>query len=176
MGLELLAAIVAAVGVAGFAMILRKITGKLLPKWIVPASAGLGLIGFSIWNEYNWFPRVSGELPEGVEVVWQDVEPQLLRPWTYVAPLTVRFLALDTRSLARHPGNDALVMVEMYAFARWRGVEPGLVVVDCANDRSVRLTAEMKIDDAGVLSGGEWVPLAADDATGKRACGGASDG
>jgi hypothetical protein len=39
-----------------------------------------------------------------------------------------------------------LVMAEMYAFARWQGVEQGLVVVDCAADRMVRLTTETRID------------------------------
>lgn len=176
MGLELLAAIVAAVAFAGIALMLRKLTRDRLPSWIVPAAAGFGLIAFTAWNEYSWYGRVSAELPEGVEVVWQDVAPQPLRPWTYLVPLTTRFLALDSRSLARHPGNDALVLADVYAFARWRGVEQGIVVVDCAEGRSVRLTAEMKIDDAGVLTGGEWVPIAADDTTGTVACQGGSDG
>lgn len=176
MGLELLAAIVAAVACAGIALMLRKATRQRLPSWIVPAAAGLGLIGFTAWNEYSWFSRVSAALPDGVKVVWQDDAPQLLRPWTYVVPLTVRFLAMDTRNLAKHPGNADLVLTDVYAFARWRGVEQGVVVVDCAKASLVRLTTETKIDDAGVLTGGEWQPVAEGDATATLACGGASDG
>lgn len=170
MGLELLAAIVAAVAFAGIAMMLRKVTRDRLPRWIVPAAAGLGLIGFTAWSEYSWFARVSGELPEGVEVVWADDNPQALRPWTFAAPLVTRFLAMDSRTLARHPAKDDLVLAEVYAFARWRGVEQGLVVVDCAGMRSVRLAEGVRISEAGELEGGAWADLAEGDQLGVAGC------
>jgi hypothetical protein len=80
MALELVAAIVAGVALSGIAMILRRLSGGRLPKWIVSVAAGAGLIGFTIWSEYDWFSSVSAELPEGVPVVWSEAQPMPLRP------------------------------------------------------------------------------------------------
>lgn len=176
MALELIAAFVAAIASAGIAMLLRRLSRGRLPKWLVPAAAGAGMIGFAVVMEYGWYGRQAGALPEGVVVVWEDQRPQALRPWTMVFPMTSRFLAMDTRSLAAHPGNPDLILAEVYGFARWQGIEQALLVVDCAADRSVRLTAETKIDDSGTLTGGEWAPLAEGDASAQVACGRVSDG
>lgn len=170
MGLELIAAIVAAVGFAGLALMAQKLTGGRLPKWITPFAAGVGLIGFTVWSEYDWFDRVSGKLPEGVKVVWTDTTPQALRPWTFIAPLTTRFIAMDERGLAPHPDNAALVLAPVYAFARWRGVDEGFLVVDCAAQQSVKLTATVTIREDGTLTGGEWQPLDPDGDIGPTAC------
>jgi hypothetical protein len=176
MAIELIAAFVSAIAFAGIGMLLRRLSRDRLPKWFVPASAGAGMIGFAVFMEYGWYHRQADALPEGVAVVWQDQRPQALRPWTMVFPMTTRFIAMDTRSLATHPGGADLVLAEIYAFARWQGIEQALLVVDCANNRSVRLTTETRIDDAGVLTGGEWVPVAQDDASAQVACKGVSDG
>ena len=170
MGLELIAAIVAAIACAGIAMILRKLSRNRLPAWIMPAAAALGLISYTAWSEYSWYGRLAGALPEGVAVVWADDRPQALRPWTMIAPLVTRFVALDTREMLVHPGNADLILANAYGFARWRGVEQWTVAVDCAGQRSVRMTTEMKITDAGVLEGGEWEPLLPEDQTGVVAC------
>lgn len=170
MTLELVAAIVAAFACAGMALLLRKLTRGRLPAWIVPAAAALGLISYTAWSEYSWYGRMAAALPEGVAVVWEDDQPQALRPWTLVAPLVTRFVALDTREMLAHPGNSDLIMANAYGFARWRGVEQWTVAVDCAGQRSARMTTEMRITDAGELEGGEWVPLLPEDQTGVVAC------
>lgn len=176
MALELLAAFVAAIAFAGIGLLLRKLSGGRLPKWLVPAAAGAGMIGFAVVMEYGWFGRQVAALPEGVVVVWEDQRPQALRPWTMAFPMTTRFIAMDTRSLAPHSGKADLILAEIYGFARWQGIEQALLVVDCATDQSVRLTAETKIDDAGVLTGGEWVPIVEGDTSAQVACKGGSDG
>lgn len=176
MAIELIAAFVSAIACAGIAMLMRKLSGGRLPKWFVPAAAGAGMIGFAVVMEYGWYGRQAAALPEGVVVVWEDQRPQALRPWTMAVPMTSRFIAMDTRSLAVHPGGADLILAEVYAFARWQGIEQALLVVDCAGNRSVRLTTETKIDEAGVLTGGEWVPIAEDDSSAQVACKGVSDG
>lgn len=156
MALELIAAIAAAFVLGGIALILRKLSGQRLPKWFVPASAGLGLIGFTIWSEYDWFDRVSAELPDGVEVVWQAEEGMPLRPWTYVMPITTRFIAMDTRGVAAHPANPDLRMAKLFTFARWQPVRDGLVAVDCAGGRHVMITEGVEFSPDGTLQGAEW--------------------
>ena len=176
MAIELIAAFIAAIACAGIGMLLRRMSGGRLPKWFVPAAAGAGMIGYAVVMEYGWYGRQAAALPEGVVVVWQDQRPQALRPWTMAFPMTSRFLAMDTRTLAAHPGGADLILAEVYGFARWQGIDQGLLVVDCAADRSVRLTTETRIDDAGTLTGGEWQPLAEGDTSAAVACERASDG
>lgn len=170
MALELIAAIVAAIAFAGMAALARRLSGNRLPKWITPAAAGLGMIAFTVWSEYDWFGRIEGSLPEGVAIVWKDDTPSPLRPWTFVVPLTTAFTAMDTRKLAPHPDNAALVLAPVYAFARWQGVQDGFMVVDCANRQSALLTETVQIDAAGQLTGAEWLAFTENDAIGGAAC------
>lgn len=173
MALELLAAIVAAIACAGLALMARKISGGRLPVWITPFAAGFGLIAFTVWSEYDWFPRLRATLPEGVEVVWSDATPQPLRPWSFVLPLQTRFMAMDTRRLAPHPDHPALVLAPVYAFARWRGVEEGFLILDCPGRRSVPLTKDIRLAPDGMLSGAEWQAMAPEDAIYRTGCSGA---
>lgn len=170
MALELIAAIVAAIALGGLAHLLRRFSGYRLPKWIVPAAGGLGLIGFTVWSEYDWFGRVSTELPAGVEVVWTEEGGHPLRPWTYIAPMTTRFVALDRREIARHPANQDLRLAHVYSFARWKPTEDAMMVFDCAQDRQVLLTETTKLDEAGTLTGADWVVVEPQDAFQKAAC------
>ena len=170
MAIELIAAIVAALTLAGIVYILRRWTGEWLPKWAITLAGAVGLIGFTIWSEYDWFKRVSAELPQGVVVVWKSDAAMPLRPWTYLQPITTRFVAMDTNQLARHPANPALKMVTLYNFARWQSVKDGLMVFDCAGGRQVLVTQGVEITESGTLAGAEWVMAGAEDGFQKAAC------
>jgi hypothetical protein len=168
MAIEFLAAIVAAIGMAGLALLARKIWGDRLPRWSVTLAAAVGLIGCTIILEYGWFTRVARELPPGVEVVWQDDRPQALRPWSMLFPLTTRFAAIDRRSGGQHPEQASLRLWTVYQFARWQPVNQGLMVFDCAGGRRVLLTEGVSIAADGSLTGAEW--LTADDSLQSAAC------
>lgn len=170
MGIELIAAFVAAVACAGLAMTARKLSRGRLPKWITPAAAGAGMIAFAVWSEYDWFGRLESSLPEGAVIIFKDDAPSPLRPWTMLFPMTTAFTAMDTRRLAPHPQNPDLVLAPVYAFARWQGVREGYMVVDCAARQSAILTEGVSIDASGALVGAEWTPAGADDAVGRAAC------
>lgn len=169
MALELLGSLMVAAALGLFLWaIRRKLTW--LPKWSISAAAGIGLIGTTIWLEYDWFSRVSAELPEGVEVVWHAEEASPLRPWTYLAPITTKFVALDRRQMAQHPKNSALRMARLYNFARWQSVVDGLMIFDCAETRQVLVRDGVEITDDGQLKGAEWVKPSADDTFQNAAC------
>ena len=170
MALELIAAIVAAIALGGMAYALRRLTGERLPKWFVTVSAAVGLIGFTLWSEYDWFNRVSAELPEGMQVVWTGTEAMPLRPWTFVVPLTSSFVAMDVGRIAEHPKAGNLRIARLFNFARWKPVRDTLMVFDCAAGRQVLVTSGVEIDDAGVLSGAEWVTAGEDDGYQQAAC------
>lgn len=170
MAFELIAAIVGAVGMAGIALALRKMSRGRLPKWIVPAFAALGLIGVTVALEYGWFARVSAELPEGVEVVWQEEGASPVRPWTYLAPLVTSFVALDARGVAVHPDVATLRIARIYSFARWQPPAEALMVFDCAAGRRVLLTEGVEITADGTLTGAEWSVPAEGDQMQQAAC------
>ena len=172
MGLELIAAVIAAAPLGLMVWALRrKWTG--LPKWSVPAAAALGLIGFTVWSEYDWFSRVSAELPEGVKVVWTADSSSPLRPWTYLFPMVTQFVAMDQRETLVHPADADVRLSRVFNFRRWHGVQEAMMAVDCETGGRVLLTEAIRIDDTGTLSGGEWLPVGPEDGIVKAACQGA---
>lgn len=167
---EFIAAVVTGVALAGVAMLLRWISRGLLPKWIVPAMAGLGMLSYSIWSEYSWFDRMNIALP-GLAVSWKNEQTAFWRPWSYIEPVTTRFTAVDLKSAKRNPNQPGLVMIDILLLARWQPVTPVRVVFDCQNARRADLVdGNVSIADDGSLVGAEWIKLEPDDAALKIAC------
>lgn len=167
---ELIAAVVAGVALAGVAMMLRWLSRGFLPKWIVPAMAGLGMLSYSIWSEYSWFDRMNIALP-GLAVSWKNEQTAFWRPWSYIEPVTTRFTAVDLKSAKRNPNQPGLVMIDILLLARWQPVTPVRVVFDCQNARRADLVdGNVSIADDGSLVGAEWTKLEPDDAALKIAC------
>jgi hypothetical protein len=169
MALELIAALIAAATLGLLVWALRRWL-PAMPKWSVPLAAAVGLIGFTIWSEYSWFDRVSGELPPELEVVVVEDEPMVLRPWTFLAPIKMRFVALDHRKTLAHPEVADLRLVTLYSFARWKPVDEGLMAVDCAGGRHVLVVEGVEISAGGGLSGAEWQAAGPDDPLQNAAC------
>lgn len=92
---HLIAAIVAALGGAGVALLLRSLTRKLLPKWIIPVFAGLGMLAYTIHYEYTWFDYKQARLPQGSVVVSSEKGEMLWRPWTITFPMPMAYTVLD---------------------------------------------------------------------------------
>lgn len=169
MAFELIAALIAAATLGLLVWALRRhFTG--LPKWSVPFAAAVGLVGFTIWSEYDWYSRVSAELPPEVEVVAVQDEAMPLRPWTYIAPITMRFVALDHRKTLAHPQKAGVRMVTLYSFARWKPVAEGLMAVDCLGDRQALVVEGVAISPEGELTGAEWTPAVTGDPLQAAAC------
>ncbi|MGA6098177.1 hypothetical protein ACPESN_09885 [Stutzerimonas marianensis] len=92
---HLIAAIVAAVAGAGIALLLRSLTRKRLPKWIIPVFAGLGMFSYTVYYEYSWFDAKQARLPEGAVVVASEEGSMLWRPWTLAYPMPLVYTVLD---------------------------------------------------------------------------------
>jgi hypothetical protein len=141
--LDLISAASAALGLVGVVLILgwvlRRVAGVILPRWIVPASAGVAMLGFSIWNEYSWFDRVSAQIAPPVVVAIAPVERGLLRPWTYLHPITLRFVAADLGRIAVSSADPALRVIPVFVVERWSPTRGLTVAVDCAAGRRADL-------------------------------------
>ena len=144
----------------------RKFRGKALPKWAMPAAAGVAMLGYTIYAEYAWFPNVERNLPQGT-VVAQQIEGRMIyRPWTYAAPLTTRFIALE--GLSR---EDDFTRGNLLLIARWKQPVLVPVVFDCAQGRRADLM-EGAAFAQGVLTDGTWRQLSPDDPVLTTACAG----
>ena len=170
MFLELIATFVFGFAAAGVAMLLNIATGKRLPRWLIPVAAGAAMIGFTIWNEYNWYPQTLAKLPEGVEVVIENEKSTFYQPWSYAVPYVNRFIAVDLTNAKRNEKFPDQVIVDLLAFERWAPGQSIPMAIDCAASMSANLVDGMEFDDSGALVGVEWVSLEADDPLLMRVC------
>lgn len=163
---EFIATLALGGGVAGLAMLLRKLSRGHLPKWITPAAAGLGMLAFTIWSEYNWFPRTLAGLGPNAEAVQTVDRSQWWRPWTFAAPVTTRFIAIDPD---RTQIKDGTAFTTLFLLSRW---QEGLAVpaaFDCA--AGLRADQVTGLGDEGALAEANWITVGVDDPALRAACG-----
>lgn len=168
--LDFIAAIVAGLGVAGLMMVLRTITRQRLPIHWVSASAGLSMILMMVYLEYSWADRTIAQLPDGVVVTGQSQESMWYRPWTYVKPLTLRLVAIDTRRNRHHALKPEQVMTTVILLGRWMPIREIPVVYDCQTQRRADLSSEVTFADDGSLLGATWILLEENDRALTIAC------
>ena len=170
--LELIAAIIAAVGTAGIVLVVNKLLGGRLPKWSIPAAAGLTMITISIHSDYDWFPRQKAALREGV-VVAQTIESKgPLKPWTYLKPFVDKFIAVDMAGLARNPNHPNTFIATLQFQGRWSMPSTLQLIADCTGGRHAPLVEGAKLLDDGSVTGVTWSKVPADDPLLQTICAG----
>ncbi|WP_163577438.1 hypothetical protein [Halomonas faecis] len=114
---HLIAALFAGLGAAGIGLLLRTLSGKRLPRWIIPVCAGLGMLGYQIQTEYAWFEHKQQQLPPSAEVVSSREEAMVWRPWTFLVPMTTSFHVIDhDNRVVRETDDQRLVEFILYRF------------------------------------------------------------
>tara|TARA_R110002126_G_scaffold150368_1_gene296568 strand:+ start:19500 stop:20027 length:528 start_codon:yes stop_codon:yes gene_type:complete len=156
---ELIATIVAGLGAAGIALAIRFISRKKAPRWLIPAFAGLGMLGFQIQSEYSWYQHQSGLLPEGVVVVRTVQQQAVWRPWSYLYPQTLRFIAADIANAAPNQRNNAVWLVDLYFFERRLAAKKVPQVVHCQQQARTDFTAKLTIPAPGEALNAAWHKL-----------------
>ena len=168
--LELIATLCAGLGAAGLALLCRTLTAKRLPRWIVPAFAGAGMLAFQIHSEYSWYDHQVSRLPAGVKVGKAVAESTSWKPWTYWFPQTLRFIAVDTSSAAANQINPDVILADLYVFERRMAARRIPQVFHCAQHARADLTTDLQIPRAGDTLGKQWLSLAQDDPLLRLAC------
>ena len=163
MFVELIATIFAGVACAGIAMLVNRISGGRLPRWLTPVVAGAGMIAMTIANEYTWFGRTTEGLPPEFRIAVTVEEEGWLRPWTMVWPYTKRFIAIDTAATRSNDALPAQLLTDLYFFGRWSPVNQAPVVFDCAAARSAVLIDGATFDESGAIADAQWQAMPADD-------------
>ncbi|MEW9921208.1 hypothetical protein AB2B41_16475 [Marimonas sp. MJW-29] len=171
MFIELIATVFAGIACAGVAMLLNIVTGRRLPKWVMPVAAGLGMIAMTIYNEYTWFDRTSDQLPQGIAVATTVQEQSWFRPWTQLLPYTKRFVAVDTGTARTHENLPDQRLADLYFFGRWSPVNQAPMLFDCAGARSALLIDGAEFAADGTIVNADWQPMAENDPILKLVCG-----
>ncbi|MDN7132956.1 hypothetical protein JNO04_11430 [Halomonas sp. MC140] len=116
---HLIAAVFAGLAAAGIGLILRTLSGKRLPKWIVPVFGGLGMLGYQVQVEYSWFEHKQTQLPDTATVISSDTTTAVWRPWTFAIPMTTKFSVIDSQNI-RISEQDGARLAEfiLYQFER----------------------------------------------------------
>lgn len=167
---EFIATIAAGFGLAGIALIithLSKLAGKKAPKWLIPLFAAIGILGFQVQQEYSWFNQQVAQLPKGFTVVKKVEESTWFRPWSYIKPQTLRFMAVDSDNARANADNKDIYLVNLYLFERRRSVQQIPQVIDCAAPARAdyvipKKDSKLTIDEH-VIQTTVWRDLATDD-------------
>lgn len=172
MFLELIATVFAGLAAGGVVMLVLRASGRRGLRWMVPVSAGLAMIAATISNEYSWYARTAGALPDGFVVADTVERKALYQPWTYVAPYVARFVAVDVAGLRSHDARPDEHLADLYFFGRWRAVERMSVLADCAGGRRAQVPEGADFDADGALVDAGWVAVGPEDPVMARICGG----
>lgn len=168
--LELIATVTAAVGAGGVAVLLRRLTGGRLGRWLVPVAAGAAMLGVTLVNEYSWYERTRANLPEGVVVAHAHEFQAIYKPWTYLFPYIDRFAAIDRASVRTHPDRPERRIIKLLFYGRWSQPRQASVVVDCERQLRATLTGQVRFGPDGGLANVDWREVAADDPIQRTSC------
>ncbi|MFU8825005.1 hypothetical protein [Yoonia sp.] len=163
MYVDIITIVAAGFAAAGVALILNRLTGRRLPRWIVPAFAGGGMILMSLTNEYRWYPRTLTLLPSGYEVISTGDYSAPFSPWTYVLPYVNRFAAVDVAGVQRNANLPDLRLTNVVFFMRWQPVQMRTAVFDCAQGRSALIDGDVVFQDDGSIRVPRWDQTGPDD-------------
>ncbi|MEE2025694.1 MULTISPECIES: hypothetical protein [Alkalimonas] len=156
---ELVATVFAGLGAAGLALSARWISRGRLARWWIPVSAGIGMIAFQIYSEYSWFDHQQSLLPAGVEVVRSSEQTAFFRPWSYLFPQTLRFIAADFNSAEVNQMNPELVRLPIYLFERRMSAIGLTLIIHCGQQAQLTERAQLQLPMPGEALSGEWQQL-----------------
>lgn len=170
MFLELIATFVAGFGAAGLVIALRRMTKGALPGWMTPLAAGVTMMVVAIWSEYTWYDRTVANLPDGLSVAEVNETKQVYRPWTYVAPIVNRFMAVDVAALRAHEARPEQFMTDVYTWGRWQPINRYPVLIDCVGNRRALIPGNAAYAEDGTVAGARWAQVGSDDPVVSTAC------
>lgn len=167
---EFVATVFAGLGAAGIALLLRKVSRQRAPRWIIPVFAGAAMLAFQVHNEYSWYPYQASRLPSGVVVVKTVEQQAVWRPWSYLYPQTLRFIAADVANASVNTQNAELKLVDLYFFERRATARRVPVVLHCGQFARADFSEQLQIPQAGAKLSEQWQMLNKDDALISAVC------
>ena len=168
-----IATIVVGLSAAALMLLVFRPFGRKTPRWTYPAAAGAAMIAFTIYNEYDWFPRTVAQFPDHFVLGETVTSTNALQPWTFIVPRTDRFSLVNTESILSHPEAPQYRLAEIVLFDRHYGPNTINMFYDCAEPRQALASnaPSLAIDELETLV--PWVASEPDDRLRELACDGA---
>lgn len=113
---HLLAVFIFGLCAGSFAFLLIKISRNKLPKWLIPISAGLGMLSYLAYYDYTWFDFKRSQLPAESVVVEEGRASNFFRPWSYVLPPVSSFVILDGKVKKTQQQGQVVIEYIRYEF------------------------------------------------------------
>lgn len=173
MYVDIITIIAAGFAAAGVLLIVNRLTGRRLPRWIIPAFAGAGMIVMSLTNEYRWYPRTLTLLPEGFEVISTVDYAAPFSPWTYLVPYVNRFAAVDVAGAQRNANAPGMLLTNVVFFQRWQPMQLRTALFDCVQGRTALLEDNAVFREDGTVQVSRWDQTGPDDPATTLVCAGA---
>lgn len=168
MVLEFFASIAAGLAMLGVALLLNRLTGNRLGRWLAPAAVAAGMLAYTVWSEYSWAGR---SLETGIYTEAAREEARVwYRPWSWLVPQTSRLIVLDRRFTRVHPDQPDLVLTRVVRLERWIPESGYLAVFDCAAGAQAPLTERVQLLEDGAVEGADWAVLPQGDPLLRAAC------
>lgn len=133
MAWHLFAVLIMAVCMGGMAFGLIKLSRNRLPKWLIPAFAATGMLGYLAYYDYDWYGFKRSQLPEGSTVIRENREASFFRPWSYLYPSVSSFTMLDGKYSVNEQDGQRLVEYFEYTFRKdpIEGLDTQAFVLNC---------------------------------------------
>ncbi|NLD70217.1 MAG: hypothetical protein GX644_15560 [Limnobacter sp.] len=122
-----------AVCMGGLAFGLVKLSRNRLPRWLIPAFAAAGMLGYLAYYDYTWYGFKRNQLPDGAAIVAEHREASFFRPWSYVFPSVNSFTVLDGKFSEKAQDGRRLVEYFEYTFRKdpIEGLDTQAFVLNC---------------------------------------------
>ncbi len=159
----LITAVFAGFSGAGIALLLRHLSGKRLPKGIIPVGAGLGMIVATIGLEYGWYDGVRSTMAEDLVVISERQQQAWYQPWTYVEPWVRGFIGYSPSETVETAPGSGILVVQMRRQERWQPQMVLPALVDCDLERRAEILPETEFDAAGQPENVIWRDVGGDD-------------
>jgi hypothetical protein len=163
MFLVLIAALSSAFAGAGIAYGLRRLIGERIPKWFVPAGAGLAMILTTISLEYSWARGVMATLPSDTVMIATREQRAAWQPWTYVKPWIKGFVAVTPSETVETVEGSGQWVVQTRLHERWQPAIIKPILVDCTTPARAEIFPTTSFDADGRAENADWLAVSPDD-------------
>lgn len=170
MFLGYIGAIAGGISLAAVLLIISKTFRLNLPRWLYPATGGLGMLLLTIHIEYSWFNQVRSTLPDEIEVVETFDYSVPYQPWTYLAPRINRFVAIDHTTARTNPDVENFVLIDVILMERFSPTFVATNFVDCQAGARLLVGDDTQLDENGLPLDGDWSSVGLDDPLVAAAC------
>lgn len=168
--MQFIAAITAGVAGGLLAFALRHMSKGRAPKWLIPIFAGGAMLAATISMEYGWYDRTRANLAEDVIVASTVQGTTFYRPWTYLFPMTERFIAVDMQTVRTNNAIQEQIRANVWLFDRTRGTSRLEVLFDCAGKQSMAVLPDTERDANGNVTAPVWNTTGSDADIVNTAC------